>query len=302
MSEAAHFRVQLTGAQAVVAVFKGKVSATSPSGQVDVAEKHSATIDLGDPAKKDAVVIAKNYDAEPTDEWDRQQADYHDRYVSAGDTNFSSPYTYGVSDLNYYGSFMNCPGYGLGWQPFFTDASWSPFQDGGWMWYPGSGYMFVSSYPWGWMPYRYGSWAFASGCGGWMWQPGSWNNWYTLSPVVNPPKRFSAPKPPVLGRQTVLLGRGLTANPAPGAPRRLTINPGSAGLGVPRGSVHHLDRVAKTMEQTSRPVAVWTARPASAPATGFGTASTSSSSPARAGTFTGTTTSSRPRSAPSPHH
>ncbi len=34
VSEAAHFRVELTGAQATVAVFKGKVSATSPSGQV----------------------------------------------------------------------------------------------------------------------------------------------------------------------------------------------------------------------------------------------------------------------------
>ena len=169
VSEPAHFRVQLTANQATLAVFKGKVSATSPSGQVDVAEKHSATIDLADPAKKDAVVVAKNYEAEPTDAWDRQQVDYHDRYVSAGGSNLSSPYTYGVSDLNYYGSFMNCPGYGMGWQPFFTDASWSPFQDGGWMWYPESGYMFVSSYPWGWMPYRYGNWAFcraaAAGCG-----------------------------------------------------------------------------------------------------------------------------------------
>ena len=302
VSEPAHFRVQLTANQATLAVFKGKVSATSPSGQVDVAEKHSATIDLADPAKKDAVVVAKNYEAEPTDAWDRQQVDYHDRYVSAGGSNLSSPYTYGVSDLNYYGSFMNCPGYGMGWQPFFTDASWSPFQDGGWMWYPGSGYMFVSSYPWGWMPYRYGNWAFSSGCGGWMWQPGNWNNWYAIPPVVNPPKRYPVPKPPVLGGLTVMVGRGLTTNPAPGAPRRLTINPGSAGLGVPRGSVPHLDHVARTMEQTSRPVAVWTARPVSPPATGFGTASTSSSSPARAGTFTGTTTSSPARSASSPHH
>src|SRR3984957_12484317 len=43
----AHFRVQLDGeSKAVVAVFKGKVNATAPSGQIEVAEKHSATIDL----------------------------------------------------------------------------------------------------------------------------------------------------------------------------------------------------------------------------------------------------------------
>src|ERR1700719_1888913 len=43
---AAHFRLELDGAgQATLAVFKGKVSATSPSGEFEVAEKHSATID-----------------------------------------------------------------------------------------------------------------------------------------------------------------------------------------------------------------------------------------------------------------
>ena len=44
--QAAHFRVELADATATLAVFKGKLSATSPSGQFDVAEKHSATIDL----------------------------------------------------------------------------------------------------------------------------------------------------------------------------------------------------------------------------------------------------------------
>jgi len=39
---------------------------------------------------------------------------------------------YGVSDLNYYGNFMNLAGYGNVWQPFFMGSNWSPFQDGGW--------------------------------------------------------------------------------------------------------------------------------------------------------------------------
>ena len=52
VSDPAHFRVQLEDAAATVAVFKGKLSASSPSGQFDVAEKHSATVDLSAPAAK----------------------------------------------------------------------------------------------------------------------------------------------------------------------------------------------------------------------------------------------------------
>ena len=289
---AAHFRMELDGtSKATLAVFKGKVSATSPSGEFEVAEKHSATIDIAkdDPAGKDTFVIAKNYEAEPSDAWDRQQTDYHDRYASAGGSSgISSPYGYGMSDLNYYGSFMNVAGYGNVWQPYFIDAAWSPFQDGAWAFYPGAGYMWVSGYPWGWMPYNYGNWAFVPGFG-WVWQPGYWNPWYGIPQVVNPPVRTKVPTPPVRGHQTVMVGRGLAANLAAGAPRRLTINPGSAGFGVPRGSVRHLDHVAKTMDRTSRPVVVATAPPVSSTATstGFGTSPGSTSTSTRGGSSTG---------------
>jgi hypothetical protein len=306
VAAAAHFRVELADATATVAVFKGKLSATSPSGQFDVAEKHSATIDLAngdlaknDPAKKDTFVIAKNYEADPSDAWDRQQTDYHDRYASAGGSSISSPYGYGMSDLNYYGNFMTVPGYGNVWQPYFIGANWSPFQDGGWAFYPGAGYMWVSGYPWGWMPYNYGNWAFVPGFG-WVWQPGYWNSWNGIPRAVNPPVRTKVPTPPVRGHQTVMVGLGLAANPAAGAPRRLTINPGSASFGVPRGSVRHLDRLAKTMDRTSRPVVVATAPPVSttAPTTGFGTSS--SSSPMRGGTSTGTAPMGAPHRSAAP--
>ena len=201
-----------------------------------------------DPAKKDTFVIAKNYEEEPSDAWDRQQTDYHDRYASAGGSSINSPYGYGMSDLNYYGNFMTVPGYGNVWQPYFIDAAWSPFQDGGWAFYPGFGYMWVSGYPWGWMPYNYGNWAFAPGFG-WVWQPGYWNPWYGIPQVVNPPVRT---KVPTAARARTSDGDGRTGprrqSGSTGAPHRLTINPGSAGFGVPRGSVRHLDRVAKTMD------------------------------------------------------
>jgi hypothetical protein len=277
VSQSAHFRVGLSDNAATVAVFKGKVNATSPAGQVEVADKHSATIALagdaaaeedaaktdpaGDSAKENresTFTIARNYEERPSDAWDQQQTDYHDRYAtSSGSANINSPYGYGMSDLNYYGNFMSLPGYGNVWQPYLIGANWDPFMDGAWAFYPGAGYMWVSGYPWGWMPYNYGNWAFVPGFG-WVWQPGYFNYYGGILQVVNPPVRTKVPAPPTRGHQTVLVGRGLTANPPLGAPRHLTINPGSAGIGVPRGSVRHLDHVAKTLTQTSRPVTVAT--------------------------------------------
>ncbi len=291
VAQSAHFRVGLSDAEATVAVFKGKVTATSSAGPVEVAEKHSATIalskddaakgdiagDSGKENKQNTFTIAKNYEETPSDAWDQQQTDYHDRYAtSSGAANINSPYGYGMSDLNYYGNFMSLPGYGNVWQPYLIGANWDPFMDGAWAFYPGAGYMWVSGYPWGWMPYNYGNWAFVPGYG-WVWQPGYFNYYGGIPQVVNPPVRTKVPTPPTRGHQTVLVGRGLSANPPLGAPRHLTINPGSAGIGVPRGSVRHLDHVNRTLTQTSRPVTVATIPPPSISSSNsaFGTSSPS---------------------------
>jgi hypothetical protein len=175
-----------------------------------------------------------------------------------------------MSDLNYYGNFMTVPGFGNVWQPYFIGANWNPFQAGGFAYYPGAGYMYVSGYPWGWMPYNYGAWAMAPGFG-WVWQPGNWNSWNSFPAVLNAPAGMTVPTAPVSGHKTVMVGLGLSAFPATGAPDRLTISPNSAGFGVPRGSVDRLDRFAKTMARTSRPVVVSTIQRASSmQAPGFG--------------------------------
>jgi hypothetical protein len=253
LTEAAHFRIAVRNNEATLAVIKGRLNVNGQSGTIEVDQKHTATFDVD----SDRYDVAKKYEETSYDAWDKQQSEYHDRYASNGNSRNSSPYAYGMSDLNYYGSYMSVPGYGMVWQPYFMDASWSPFQDGGWVYYQGAGYMWVSSYPWGWMPYRYGNWAFVPGFG-WVWQPGYWNNWYAVPRVVNPPRRVSVPVPPVRGRGTVMLGRGLTVNPVSGLPQRVTIAPGSAGLGIPRGTVRNLDRVARAVNKDNRPVEVRT--------------------------------------------
>ncbi len=301
LTDPAHFRIDLADTEATLAVFKGKVSGTGPSGQFEVAERRSATFDL---ANNDSIALGKNYEQDPNDAWDKQQTEYHDRYAANKTYNPSSPYDYGMSDLNYYGNYMMVPGYGWGWQPYLVDTSWNPFLDGAWAWYPGFGYMWVSGYPWGWMPYYYGNWAFAPGYG-WFWQPGYWNTWVPIAPVVNPPVRTPLPKPPVSGTQTVAVGRGLVAYPAR-MPSRLAVNPGSAGLGVPRGSIRNFDHVARQVNNVTRPVVVRTQPSVSSGSSaGYGgRGSWGSASPAR-GSSMGSSGAGRPASAPahsgSPH-
>ena len=49
----------------------------------------------------------------------------------------NSPYSYGINDMNYYGSFINASGFGGSmWRPYFTSASWDPFGSGAWAYYP----------------------------------------------------------------------------------------------------------------------------------------------------------------------
>jgi hypothetical protein len=242
-SESAHFRVEVRATEVVLATFNGELKVSGPSGDVQVGKNKSALFDLTDNNK---FTVAKEIDDLPLDAWDKSQTKYEQTYANKGSYN-NYPYGYGVSDLNYYGNYYNVPGYGTMWQPYFTGVGWDPFMDGAWMFYPGAGYMWVSSYPWGWMPYRYGSWAFVPGSG-WMWAPGSFGSWYPVPPVTNPPNRFNNPKPPVRGTATVTVGRPFVGA-STGVPQRLLVRNGSAGMGIPRGTVNNLNKVSREVQQ-----------------------------------------------------
>jgi hypothetical protein len=232
LDHAAHFRVETSTIASNLAVFKGDVDVDTPSGKLELAKKKTASFDSGD---NDKYTLANNVQDVALDSWDKNSIAYHDQYAR----NDSSPYGYGLSDMNYYGSYHNVAGYGSMWQPYFTGVGWDPFMDGAWAWYPGSGYSFVSAYPWGWLPYRYGSWNFIPG-NGWMWQPGGFNTWVGMPRIAGAtPVLFHAPTPPVGSVKTVAVGSGGTVGSTT-LPSRLVISNGSAGLGVPRGSVGNL--------------------------------------------------------------
>jgi hypothetical protein len=239
---AVHFRLAVQDKGAELAVFNGDLKVQGNSGTVEVSKNKSVTFDF---ANDGNFTLAKNIEEDPFDSWDKQQVKYQQAYARKGSYK-DYPFGYGVSDLNYYGNYSNVPGYGSMWRPYFAGVGWDPFLDGSWMFYPGVGYTWVSAYPWGWMPYRYGTWNFVPGYG-WGWQPGGFGGgWYTVPAVTNPPQRFRLPQAPVRGTATVVVGHPVVSSTVP---RRVTVQNGSAGLGVPRGAVNNLNKVSRQVEQ-----------------------------------------------------
>jgi hypothetical protein len=309
LEHAAHFRVQTSPDASKMAVFKGNVDVDGPAGKLVVEKKKTATFVAAD---DDKYTIAKNVEEAPLDNWDKEASAYHDQYAK----NNSSPYGYGVSDLNYYGSYSNVPGYGMMWQPFFTGVGWDPFMNGAWSFYPGYGYMFASAYPWGWMPYRYGSWMFIPSMG-WMWQPGAWNSWNTVPRYAGTvPVNFHPLVAPASAGTTTAVVVGRVGIAPSSAPSHMLLNAGSAGMGIPRGSLDNLHQlnhqVAKSgfarvqpapqFSATAARNAPWTSPSAGSMAGPAGSASGRGESSASRGESRGTMTApSAGRGAPSGH-
>ena len=256
LDHSAHFRVDASDRAANLAVFKGDVEVEGPSGKLTVEKKKTASFDAAD---NDKSTVANKVVEGPLDSWDKEASAYHEQYAKSN--NYSSPYGYGLSDLNYYGSYSMVPGYGMMWQPYFSGVGWDPFMDGAWGFYPGFGYMFASPYPWGWLPYRYGNWMFVPNFG-WMWQPGGWNNFLTVPHYTATSLVTAHPLVAPSGTtKTVMVGKGFQTSTLTAS--RLTVNSGSAGLGIQRGSIsnlHHLNgQVAKSGFAEVRPAAQFAA-------------------------------------------
>jgi hypothetical protein len=237
-----HVRLQVTPNEAKLAVMHGDAVVQDPSGSTTVNKKQTMTFNL---AEQTPPVIAKNVAEQPLDSWDHDAVQYHQSYANA--TAFGgSPYTYGVNDMNYYGSFINGCG-GSMWRPYFTSASWDPYGSGAWAYYPSAGYSWVSPYPWGWTPYHYGSWSFCQGVG-WGWQPGgTWmglaNNSFSSIGTTGTTRPHPPAAPPTLARASTLVPVNLKAVPASGLGEHdnFVFRSNSAGMGVPRGSLGKLN-------------------------------------------------------------
>jgi hypothetical protein len=240
-----HIRLQLTADQANLAVLHGEAQLQEPSGISTVGKDKTMTFSL---AGQSEPVIAKKVTEEPLDAWDKNATQYHKSFANASSFG-NAPYSYGINDMNYYGSFSSGCG-GSMWRPYFASASWNPYGSGAWAYYPSAGYSWVSPYPWGWTPYHYGSWAFCSGIG-WGWQPGgAWmglaNNSFVSSPAAgggSHPLPHPPSRPPAAASQSTLVPVNLKAMPASSLTEhdKFVFRNDSAGLGVPRGTLGKLN-------------------------------------------------------------
>ncbi len=245
-----HVRLHLGHTRARLAVLDGNVQVQQPTGTMAVGKKKTLTFSLANPT---ALALTKNVARGQFDDWDQQAIDYH-KLNAKGSAYANLPSVSGISDMNYYGSFVSVAGCGQLWRPYFASATWDPFMNGTWAWYPGSGYSWVSPYPWGWTPYHYGSWEYCP-TQGWGWRPGG--RWVGLK---NPPKPtkpptgiLPVPRPPlppthgtpalVAVNRTPPLASGLIS------PDHFVVRKDSAGLGIPRGTFGSLSHMSGRVEQ-----------------------------------------------------
>ncbi|NYF88431.1 FecR family protein [Tunturiibacter empetritectus] len=259
VSPSTHARMTVADGKTVVSVFNGSVEVKHGSETTLVTKKESLT--LGG----EQVAVVKKIEEAPSDAWDKEANDYHARYSQANAL-VAGGSTYGLSDLNYYGNFINGGAFGSFWQPYLIGAGWNPYLNGVWALYPGAGYSWVSPYPWGWLPYHSGNWSFFPGYG-WGWQPGGAFNGLNnaasggvasgggvagglVGTAVHSPLRAASPQAPTAGAGSLVL-----ANNTPmvfskeDKPGNFVFQKNSAGLGVPRGSLGSLNKISSHVEQ-----------------------------------------------------
>jgi hypothetical protein len=263
MAPSTHLRLEVVEGKTLVSVFNGSVEVAHDGETTQLGKKETLTLEGGQTS------VVKKVAESPFDAWDKESIDYHARY-SRANAFAGSGNSFGLSDLNYYGSFIDAGGCGQMWQPYLVSSAWSPYSNGLWALYPGAGYSWVSPYPWGWLPYHSGSWAFCQGVG-WGWQPGgAWNGLNNIAGgyggvgaavpsrggigkgQIHPPLRPGLPTPPAAGAAKSSL---VLANQTPiriskeATPGNFVFQRDSAGLGVPRGSLGGLNKISNHVEQ-----------------------------------------------------
>ena len=242
----AHVRLQLQATGSQLAVLGGAVPIQSPEGLVDVPHKRTITFPF---AASSLPTVAKSVASSPFDPWDHSAVDYHARLATVSALR-NTPYSYGLSDMMYYGDFASFGGCGMMWRPYFASAAWDPYSNGAWAWYGGMGYSWVSPYPWGWMPYHYGMWSYCQGAG-WGWMPGgAWMGVNNIARFAGMTGSGNIPRvpihPPRIGQPTL---RPVNLRPLVqsqvGSSNSFVFRRDSAGLGVPRAELGKLNRFSQ---------------------------------------------------------
>jgi hypothetical protein len=248
LTPGSHLRLDVYPAGSELVVVKGKVGVTDGASNWQVDRQMALTFGGGAPSK---LVESKNEAPGLYDGWDAAATSYHDARLRNGG---SSPYQYGLADLDYYGQMLRLGECGRVWRPYLTSADFDPFANGVWAWYPNAGYSFVSPYPWGWTPFHTGEWLQCHNTRGervWAWRPKkgwrSVRNGTIVKPIKGPPRRPKPLEGMKRGASLVVVNAHPLVKSAQSR-QFLFLAKDSAGLGLPRGDIERLDKVSVAVQ------------------------------------------------------
>ena len=230
IQQAGYYRVDVSGQQSRVMTRRGgRATVTSAGGQAVIVTPSEELVIEGTTTPQLAA-----YAAPPLDDWDRWNYTRTERLLDAVSARYVSPGTYGVSDLDPYGTWRVVPTYGSVWVPTGVPSGWTPYSTGSWILDPVYGWTWVDAAPWGWAPYHYGRWCFVDGY--WAWAPGPVIARAVYAPALvafygEPAGVVVGPAGPPVG--WVALGWGEPVVPWWG-PRGVTRGPSWRGWGGPR--------------------------------------------------------------------
>jgi hypothetical protein len=255
LGPSAHIALALNGPQPRLDVMDGTVQAVNGATTTTVGKKKALLFDSANAAAP--TLLSKN-EKGTYDDWDKHAVEYHNHLAPTNGNYGSTPYAYGLADMNYYGGFSSMGGCGSMWRPYLVSANWSPYSNGLWAWYPSAGYSWVSPYPWGWTAFHSGSWNLCNGS--WGWQPtGGWNGLRNTAAVsglggprhLRPPVHTHPLSPTIVAvNEKPLVASTLNKD-------SFVFRNDSAGLGVPRGTFGKLGHISNNVSQhgsAERPV------------------------------------------------
>jgi hypothetical protein len=166
IEHAGYYRVDVTGARtSFITRRAGQATVTPASGAAVIITPSEEVVIEGT-----ASLQVASYVAPQLDEWDKWNYARTDTHLEAVSARYVSPGTYGVNDLDPYGTWRVVPTYGSVWVPTTVQSGWVPYSTGAWTRDPYYGWTWVDTAPWGWAPYHYGRWVFVDGF--WAWAPG----------------------------------------------------------------------------------------------------------------------------------
>ena len=161
-----YYRVDITGERtAFITRRGGQATVTPASGAAVVVTPSEEVVIEGTSSPR-----VTSYAAPQLDSWDRWNYARSETQLDAVSARYVSPGTYGVRDLDRYGTWRTVPTYGSVWVPTAVQPGWAPYTTGSWTFDPAYGWTWVDTAPWGWAPYHHGRWVSVNGF--WGWAPG----------------------------------------------------------------------------------------------------------------------------------